>query len=550
MRRRLSHRIKEIGGEGALDYQLYLVLVSFSFVSSIAMHANLQDLGSVWNLTLSNIFAFTMLAPILVGTNRWLTRGGRQLRLSLWFLLVFGATLGLLKGAGAATGMYLLGEEVNLIQALGERVWQTTLVGLWASPVIALLGTQRARYSKEREQLIAERVAQQSSLVKDHDQIAEFIEGTKRKLRENPGQDRTSLAVELRRIIQEDLRPLSHQIWKRESDRIPSFKALDLVKLGLRSDVYRLTFAVPLFFLAALIPTISFFGAEDGWTVHLFRTLWFGVLLYLFGRHQTLGLRDSVAKYLVFLLLVTLGFESIGFLIGGNSFSVVDLAQVFVYLIWVAELTLLTGAGWAFVTFGQRVEIELGKVLSQQSQSDLAWTQQRMLRDRQLAQFLHGHLQSKLVTTALRLEQEGREQPLEQDLEFIEQVLEETLAQFRNQDLSDLSDVAVKLEQNWAGLIQLGFDLTDRKVPSHLLTVISEVFNEGISNSVRHGFASTVAISLKEDGGKFVITLQDNGTGPRSGSRGLGSHYFDSVSESWSLEPSGEGALLRVVLAA
>ena len=75
------------------------------------------------------------------------------------------------------------------------------------------------------------------------------------------------------------------------------------------------------------------------------------------------------------------------------------------------------------------------------------------------------------------------------------------------------------------------------------LEEVREVMNEGIANALRHGFASRVTVTL---GPGPEITISDDGTGPRDGVPGLGSTFFDSISQDWQLSATDAGSILRL----
>jgi anti-sigma regulatory factor (Ser/Thr protein kinase) len=71
---------------------------------------------------------------------------------------------------------------------------------------------------------------------------------------------------------------------------------------------------------------------------------------------------------------------------------------------------------------------------------------------------------------------------------------------------------------------------------------------EAISNAIRHGHASRVAVSVSQgESGGLSIGILDNGRGPKGGSQGMGSAYLAMVSEGrWTMEWSGSGTRVMV----
>lgn len=84
-----------------------------------------------------------------------------------------------------------------------------------------------------------------------------------------------------------------------------------------------------------------------------------------------------------------------------------------------------------------------------------------------------------------------------------------------------------------------------------LRAVVIEVMREGVSNSIRHGAADIIDISLhRQETGTITVTIEDDGDGPPTRIEwGLGSAMFDEVALQWQLQRTGAATRLEVVLA-
>jgi signal transduction histidine kinase len=223
--------------------------------------------------------------------------------------------------------------------------------------------------------------------------------------------------------------------------------------------------------------------------------------------------------------------EDIGFMIGN--------------LIWLFQLTMFFGMGKAFIEMAKQADSEYEKFLSEPDLEEIRSYRELALKDRQLAQFLHGHLQAKLNGVASKIESRTMAVEIARDLDEVESVLNQALEEFGKQHATSIEEVVEALQTDWGGLANLSFEIAPLISESKELETIREVINEGIANAVRHGFATEVSITVA-DGSKIVII--DNGTGPRDGKAGLGSAYFSSASTSWSLQATPAGAKLTVNL--
>jgi len=175
---------------------------------------------------------------------------------------------------------------------------------------------------------------------------------------------------------------------------------------------------------------------------------------------------------------------------------------------------------------------------------------------RTLARYVHGTLQSRLLASALAIEQAERagdpagfDRALEQAREAL--LLPEVLP-------SPATELATAIDQVtalWQGIAKITVDITQpiSPLPSSRITDICLLVEEGVANAMRHGSAQAVAITLapREDG-NIALTIVDDGVGPAGGSPGLGSSIFNQASTMpWTLTPrtSGSGSVLEVVVA-
>ena len=109
----------------------------------------------------------------------------------------------------------------------------------------------------------------------------------------------------------------------------------------------------------------------------------------------------------------------------------------------------------------------------------------------------------------------------------------------------------------WKGIVQISlhFDETIDDVRSHIAHDAGRVVEEAIANSVRHGKAKRVDITVNRGAEGLNIVVSDNGEKRPSGSgematRGMGTALFEAVSEgAWSMSHMGSGTVLSVPIA-
>ena len=539
---------RPLAPSGVFDVQLYLYAAGLSVVTSMLLGADFSNLRQWPWLLVANLISLTSLVILVLAAKRTIERRGEDRPPSIAWFVWLGFWVGFLKGAITGVAMFWLVPGQGLLFEVASRAWQTSLVGMATIPALALLGTLRVRYREDRKALIAEKVAQQTQQPKEQG-LGDFVAHVRGRIagiasEGNPEQ----LANELRKLVQEELRPLSHKIWQREAARIPSYSFREILAAALKGPAYRPALVVALYLLTVLVPSVIYFGPAYGLGILLLRGAWLFMVLAVAQRlSPSRSMGGSMRRYAFVILVVLFGHELIGFWIWREPWNWGQLGQIATSGIWLVQLTLSSGMTLAFVAMGTKVERELSGLARLEQLSLQAWTNERKLRDRELAQFLHGHLQSQLVSTAMRLE--SNPLPVDEQIKLIDQVLQDALSRFSSPSSENLDEVIDELRANWSGIVNLSFVSRPENLSLSILHKLSQVFNEGVANAVRHGFASEVSINLEALSSGLTVSITDNGTGPRDGVAGLGSYFFDSVSDAWSLERAEVGARLRIVLA-
>jgi two-component sensor histidine kinase len=171
-----------------------------------------------------------------------------------------------------------------------------------------------------------------------------------------------------------------------------------------------------------------------------------------------------------------------------------------------------------------------------------------------LAQFIHGNIQNKLLSFALKFDQENLSpDDVSRLLDEVENLLLTAVGDYHEVDTGDLDKQLAQLLQRWSGFV--GIDLKNHISRSVLssgeIKSIVEAVSEAVSNAVRHGLAKNLKITLEKhesDTGQIDIVVEDDGLGPRSGKAGLGTELFNATSGvNWSLTAGKMGgSVLRV----
>jgi len=350
------------------------------------------------------------------------------------------------------------------------------------------------------------------------------------------------LAAELRRFAKESVRERSISIWQGRQAATPLTRA-----------AWRAITDNPLPLAAAIWVYSSGF-----------------VLSEMRGREFAIGLGLSLAATTIFALLILLArrlpFGRFGWLklptiaiaqsscvvlvldplISPQNPSGSVLAGFVAAAIWSA--TAVFGAGW--FTIGARLyRTEIPDLRERKSSAaeQLSWLETKLeTYNRELAKYLHGVVQSRLMAHAMQLENRGKLGE-KLDVEEVFAELEPLLDISSTGDFSESLEVELELLANrWAGAVAVTLDISESVSPNQSVVETIQLLQEAITNALKHGAATAAAIQISDTDAVRYIVVSDNGTQRPEPATGLGSEIFDSIcGGAWSLERQPDGALLR-----
>ena len=536
---------QKFAASGAIDYPLYSLLALSVVLTSVLTWADFEEPERTIAIILANLFAVGFLYLVILVLGGALRARGNEVSFSLGFLVLAGAAIGGAKGHLTWLGMELLGQGDPLPLDLWGRIIFSAITGLIVVPSVALFGSLRYRYSKQREALISEKVA--SARADSYPEtLVRFITDAKERIKSSAlALERGALVSELRDIVNSDLRPLSQKIWTQESLRFPSFRLSQIARVAIYKHVYSIGWVVPLWALTTVAGTLRVFSVEEGIWIQVVRSALLGLGLWLASKIRVQHFTGALIVYIISISVIALTQIGMGAWLASDRDFGEDLGFAIANLIWLFQLTMFIGMGKAFIDMAKQVETEYETFLSEKDIEEIRSYRELALKDRQLAQFLHGNVQTKLNGVATRIESRAVAGEIRSDLDEIERVLNQALEEYGKQQARNMEEVVEALQKDWGGLVKLSFKLSPINSEAKKFETIAEVISEGIANAVRHGFASEVSIMVSED---CEIVIIDNGTGPRDGKPGLGSTYFSSVAKSWSLTATEAGAKLEISL--
>ena len=553
---------RDVGGRFLADPRPFLVLVPLWWGLSLL---GVPDISTPRVLAVSmgaNAVAFSVLLLFLTVFKRtWFHH--RALRpVPVVQVVAAGAILGAIKSLTtvAVTSWGL--SDPGYWDFLLWRVSAGAITGAWMLPTAAIVLATRARYKAQRDVLIAEllrgRLTQGhagSNLRVDNptdSRVQAVITEAKSMLGDSSIAPEI-LAIKLGDLIDKKLRPLSHELWAGKSRKVTDFSLADLIGILLGHRRYWVWPTT----LLVLLTNGPFVISVVGWGEGLTRVAITGALAYatlkVLSKGKTVRAAAGLGLLSIGALIFTVTNEIVAYsLLGAFDDWPLGLSGVINLLIYLANAIVL-GVARVARQDNNDIRRELEKLFGDGSWQGRLDIDQTRLRNREMAELLHGRIQNRLLAVALSLTRElgnrEREDVLA-ELTAIENTLFESRSPGSDAMTKGVEEELAQLAHRWSGIVAVSVTCEVVGVlDSSLVSHIVRVGEESISNAVRHGLAGAVSLHLRRDDGGTVFTATDNGVGPRNGLPGLGSLYLSQMAgQNWSLSPGADsvGSVLSV----
>jgi signal transduction histidine kinase len=509
---------------------------------------------------LANMIAIGCCAAVVIFFAKTLFVKRELTPLPLWIVLAFSAAVGALKGITTGIMIWVLQIESDLLFSVATRVWQTAILGLWLIPALALLAHRLEQLQIQRDVLVAERVSflmqsnDSSAVTKARETLREFSEFAREKLtRATVAADSKDLgrnyAAAIRKLVADELRPLSHRIWSQENRKYSNFSIAETSRRAL-TDFSAGSPLVALSYIITSTPNVARYASFDQ---AVLRGLVAGAVIYLILRLSGFFKPTNYALALGWFLSVTLlatvaAFYFTDFLFGYlGGFRLLE--SILASWIWVSQLAFVSSFLLDLRRGQQNLSSKVTASFGLASIDKAARFSQARIQNRDFANFLHGQVQNKLLGIALSLEKShSTAEELEQALRSVDEILQSVESEYDSLSSGNLSEGLDRQKAQWQGFVEIqsSVDNAVEALPIRDRILTLQVIDEAIANAVRHGLSKSIQVDVKIVSGRPSIEVIDDGIGPRDGKSGLGSAFFESVSAgNWSLtqQPNGGSKL-------
>jgi len=549
-----------VGGRWFLNLRALAWVMPFSISTSVLISGTngfwqpdlTTRLLNTAQLLVANIVAIAACAILAFSIEKILSSLNLRSPTPFFLVIFIGAALGFCKGAITGFASWTLGNELNLDAALSGRMLSSAILGAWLVPSVAGIAHNLEKYRRERDTLIAERVAlaldssrpePDLSRVRTLDEITNLL--TERN-HDTGGQ----YSKTIRQVIEQDLRPLSHKLWQIESRRWSKYSLGDNWRLALTKFPFAPVFSAMAYGATALMSQLRYSSMPEA----LVRSLLAAFLVFTIFGIATRVFRNSnrflILRFLFVPLIAAASIYTLSSEIFGRIDAYPPVETIATIWIWLLQLSLF---GSLYLEIRSSRD-HIRTALSLDSEQTLIDKKVRIalarFTNREFANLLHGQVQNQLLALALQLEA-----GLSDEDEARRRVLD-IMAVAHNQ-MSKTADPNVmsrlqELVEQWRAFakISIDSDFEINQLPADKRRLVVQVVEESVTNAIRHGLANRVEVRLRRDGEKLRVSVQDNGLGPRTGKPGLGSELFEAASpNSWkiSMRPEG-GAVLHLSL--
>jgi len=396
----------------------------------------------------------------------------------------------------------------------------------------------------------------QSALLGELDRIKDHLSKASRQ------EEIRSVAEQIRELITNQVRPLSHKLRDRLDD-LTVTKELKAIRKPLRFGrpntvhafedtrvvgTYLLAMPNILVTINALsspIVTLAAFGAS------------LAILPIGLGLRKLFSLaplRSRLSNWLAMNAILVLSYMPLQLTTVYFIESHPDLAQVRTAGIGVFMFVGVSITLWrAIERSREQIEAELSGLNLELTRSTAIVEQQIWLAQKKWAYLVHGTVQGALTVAASRLQLANQDNPA--DVKQILKELDRAVVALKG-DWSleqPFSKLAKETQETWAGVLslELAVDKSAKNLLENLATArcTSEIIKELAGNAYRHGKAKKLFVSIgKNSDGDLWLKASNDGAPLTGDVNGLGSDLFTDLTMSWSISEDSQGVNFEAVL--
>ena len=540
-----------LGGRHAISYKIALIFLPFLIISIPLTEGEISSkLYVQWTIVSS--LSLLVTALVLFICDKTLLRDRFEKPISNRALFLFGGFIGSVRGiATFAFARWAFDISSNTSENGVIRIGNAALLGSLSIPFMALMSFSYREISRSRKESVANLIALDELLEATRDQknqeeltaaVADRLDGMHNEIRAlalaKKLPEKEELAGVLRRLSTDLVRPLSHQVANLEKSRSKPLREAMSAMLFIPDVLAR---QIPYIILCHIFgefrADLQIFGVARGLTLILLNNTLLGILLFGLSRLFRYS-KASISRVIIFPILIAIA-QAIF-----SSFVIQKFGRPFHISAFIVETTwtaLLIGsisfAGAYINTSIEAIEVSQSQYLRKfKSLTFQRYANTSTSHD--LARFLHGSLQTKLSTSALRILQAKSDDELRTELLFASDYLKMPVPFLQAEGGSSFAERLQEVKDSWEPLIQIQYNSVEfnSDIDPVALGNLFDLMNEAASNAYRHGAATSITFTIKNGPDAIVVEATNDGLLVEPIKPGLGSQMYDTATgKNWKL---------------
>ena len=562
---------KALTGRWAISPIPFLVIAPTAVASVVLIETTKFDAKEIGYWLLASAAGYLVFCALLYISHLTIFRNRATKPVPVAWIFIIGFVCGAIKGVTTGALSVLLDLESDVAQGISVRLFGAGFLGLLGVPASAIVMNTLEEFRERRRELIAEQIRLESKELQSQEVITAMsaklrssiesdlsvlLDDLKHSLKETsvPSDSWQLLADDLRVSARETVRDMSHRLWERPSSSIKDITLVDIAKAMITTSAFPLKLILPLLLLSAIPVNLNEHGSSE-LTVRLIVLAFITSLIYLSATSAIN--RWNQYRYQIYVCGLFLAASAPGLyslLIFGDAIDQQFFGVNVTIAIWIPLLTITCGL--IDTSLKQRKEIlnELQDRIDKSRVRTISEENETVRLSSDMAKYLHGNLQSRLMASAFAIEMAGNahdSQALIAEIEKARQSVSTPFDQLISHEMAPITNELSNLMVMWDGILTTQVEFTGSQNDVSIIDTrnIIHVVEEAFSNALRHGLATDATIVLKSSATEISLAVIDNGIGPRAGDPGLGSSLFNSIAGSnWSLSrgPEGVGAQLNL----
>jgi len=233
-----------------------------------------------------------------------------------------------------------------------------------------------------------------------------------------------------------------------------------------------------------------------------------------------------------------------------------DVLTIFLYQLLLSSNHIVVLLGFnIYKSLGQQREAVLeyfGHILQSRATDSVSSQDLSVVRDIDLARYLHGEFQAGLVAISLILERAastGDTELARHALRGAVDMLSQDHAQLSQTKISSPVAKLEKISDGWRGIATVTFAVDwIEELHAPALNDVIALIDEAVANAVRHAKATSISVTGSWVDGYVNLEIHSDGAGMTQNAPGLGTKLFAELATSWDYSRNGEQNILRFTI--